>query len=134
MLMAIGNLTNKSGGNSMEYAVGMELWFEPDKTRSYGKGHAVQVEKVGRKWVTIAGTRGWRISLGSDLVESPGYGRVGQVYPSQEAWADIQAQQLRRNEVLLRLDLGSWRSPISRLSTESLQAIEAMLKSENLIP
>jgi hypothetical protein len=74
--------------------------------------------------------------MGSTIVESPGYGRVGVVYSSFEAWQASDQEQKLREAVLNRLNLGSYSysSPIRKLSTQSLQAIETMLIAESLLP
>jgi hypothetical protein len=131
--MAIENLTNKTGENSMEYAVGMAVWFEPDQSLCEVSARYVEVKSVGEDWVGIVSPDNWCIQRRTSSVQSPLYGLVGEVFRSRDECESIKQDRKNRARILTRLGPGSWRSPISRLSTESLQAIEVMLKAENLI-
>ena len=68
----------------MTLTPGQDVWYVPCRN---GNPRAVTVEKVGRKWVTFTEIEG-RAAIGSVEVEVQGFGRVGILYPSREAWVE----------------------------------------------
>ena len=68
----------------MTLTPGQDVWYVPTR----GNARALTVEKVGRKWVTFTEADQKRVAIGSVEVEVQGFGRVGILYPSREAWVE----------------------------------------------
>lgn len=86
-------------------AVGQKLWFVP-RERYLGAAREVEVLKVGRKWATTTSVRGYRVNIDTLIMDSEGYGGVGQCYVDREAYEE----ECRRDKAwdALRHRLGSW--------------------------
>ena len=86
----------------MTLVVGQTLWYVP----SYGyrrDGHEVSVEKIGRRWATLAGNWG-RIDKDTLWLDGGQHSSLGRCWLSREAWEESKAIEaaIRRLEGKIR--------------------------------
>ena len=110
----------------LKYKVGDRVWAVFDR----GNPQYLAVSKVGRKWITLDCVRNWRFLIGSQILEEPGFGRVGTVFESQEKWEAIVTERNAKNALFKKFDLIS-SSPLRKLSLEQLEAIDQILEGQN---
>ena len=111
----------------LKYKVGDRVWVVLDRK---GLPEYIPVSKSGRKWITLDNVRSWRFLIGSQVLEEPGYGRIGTVFESQEKWEAIVTERNAKNALFKKFDLIS-SSPIRKLSLEQLEAIDRILEGQN---
>lgn len=110
----------------LKYKVGDRVWVFFDRTR---QPEYLSVSKSGRKWITLDNVRSWRFLIGSQVLEEPGYGRIGTVFESQEQWEAIVAENAAKNVLFKKFDL-VFSSPLRELSLEQLKAIDRILEGD----
>ena len=108
----------------MTLIVGQKLWYVP----SYGyrrDGHEVTVEKIGRRWVTLAGNCG-RIDKGTLFLDGGQYTSPGRCWLSREAYEESKAIEAA--------NVGGYRSGLHTVRVEpgvtlaDIQAAAALLR------
>ena len=110
----------------LKYKVGDRVWAVFDR----GNPQHLAVSKVGRKWITLDCVRNWRFLIGSQILEEPGFGRVGTVFESQEKWEAIVAEKNAKEVFTKKFEL-LYNSPLRKLSLEQLEAIDRILEGQN---
>ena len=111
----------------LKYKVGDRVWVVLDRK---GLPEYIPVSKSGRKWITLDNVRSWRFLIGSQVLEEPGYGRIGTVFESQEKWEAIVAEKNAKEVFTKKFEL-LYNSPLRKLSLEQLEAIDRILEGQN---
>jgi len=100
--------------------VGDKLWCVP----TYGKAHEVTVEKIGRKWFTIKGGWGPRISIETMYADGGNSSSPGRCWLSCADWEQEQkADKLWRE---LQMRTGYLRPP--HLCCSDIRKVAEILK------
>src|SRR5215467_6214163 len=101
------------------FTVGQQLWYVP--SRKYARPEYVEVEKIGRVWITLRG--GDRIDRQTLLADGRGYASPGQCYFSKEDY---------EREVALDTAWGSLRRAIDRGRPKHL-TLEQILQTHRML-
>jgi hypothetical protein len=73
------------------FSVGQKLWFVPNDRRYSSRSREVTIEKIGRKWITLANNAG-RVDMQTLVSDVDGYS-PGRCYISKEAWEESEGRR-----------------------------------------
>jgi hypothetical protein len=106
--------------NWTDYQVGQQVFF----VSKHGGKNLLTISSVGRKWCRFESARhDWRAEKGTARIEAEGYGSVGSLYESQEAYEQYLAD-LELRKKIREVDWG-------KIDLEKLKVIAEILEVPN---